>query len=712
MKKFKRILVGVLALVMLIGMNGGNPVGIVKATGDDPTPEPRQGSVIISEDIDPYIATPGAVLTLKIPVKAVGEYQLINNPYMSLDLNGMPFELTSKITLSSDTSNSVKQINSATSYLNFTLKVNESAKIGTYKLFVSFTALNSNNSALYTTTLATPIIVKVKEQKSNPSIAYDNVTFDKGLMPGDSFEISFTARNQGAMTAYGTYITVEGFAADGIIPGYTSEKKIIGDLANGTSKYITLPVKVSQNATGGVKTLTIKTTFKNAEGVAYDSETTNIYIPVTVKSTEGITPDLVISNVTQNPSVPTAGGNVTLSFQIQNKSEIDLKEIKIIPTNLTATTFSPKNAEPYKLIKSLKAGQTKKITMHFTVSKQVVEGLNQIDLQFNYKDMDGKVYAPTEISKVYVLNVSNPEKESVGVPKLIISDFKTDTEDIKAGKTFVFSCDIFNTHNSISAKNIKVTLSSEENVFSVTKGSNSFYVSSIKPGETIHKDIELRVKADCVTKAYPLKIDFEYEYDGMQKLENQISTGLTISQVLNLSVMENSRPTVSNIIVGTWEPPTAFTPTNMSFDFYNMGKSVLNNVTARVESTDFTPTQQTLFIGNVEAGTGATHEIELTPNIENAQGKGTLIITYEDSNGNSIEVPTEFEAFVAAPPVIDTGNMGGDTPVIPQAKKPIVILPIFILIQAVVLLLGILVVRKIVIALHKAKLHRKEEEIN
>ncbi len=712
MKKIKGILLSILVLTMIVAFNGAQKQMVVQAEGE-PTGDPvKQGNVILSQDIEPYNVTPGTEFTLKIPVKAIGDYPLIVKPYINVDTTGAPLEVTSKITLSTDYMNSVTDISGVTTYLNFTMKVKDSAKIGTYKLYFSFTALNSDNSAVVTTNLVAPVIVKVTQEKSNPSIAFDNVFFKDDLAAGEEFDISLTARNQGALTAYSAYISVEGYTADGILPGYTTEKKIIGDLGSGSSKSLIIPVKVSEAATSGVKTLTIKTVFKDSEGKAYETETTNVYIPLKMKSTDGITADLVISDVTQSPSVPKAGGSVSISFNIKNKSDVDMKEIKITPTNLTATTFSPKNAEPYKYVKLIAAGETKKITMKFTVSKQVVEGLNEIDLQFSYKDQDGKVYAPTEVSKVYVLNVSNPKEESAGVPKLIISDFKTDTEDIKAGKTFVFSFDIFNTHNSLSANNIKVTLSSEENVFSVTKGSNSFYLSSVKPGETVHKEIELRVKADCVTKAYPLKIDFEYEYEGMQKLENQISTGLTISQIINLSVMENSRPTVSNIIVGTWEAPTAYTPTNMSFDFYNMGKSVLSNVTARVESTDFTPTQQTLFIGNVEAGTGGNHEMELTPNIENANGKGTLIITYEDSNGNSIEVPTEFEAFVAAPVVVDAGNMGGEMPEIPAAKKEIVKLPIFIVIQVVIFIASIVIVRKVIIGVYKAKLHKKEEELN
>lgn len=706
MKKIKRIMTGFLILCILIVFSSTQNKTISYASTDNTQSPTQPSDIVLSKDIDTINATPGTTLQLSIPVRAVGGTVYMNNPHIDIDTSNTPFDLSSRVVLTNENNGSTTYIGYATTYLNFNLDVKDSAKMGTYNVNINFTAVN-NDGAVYTKKLATPIKIKVIQERAKPSLVIENLKTGSNLVPGNTFNLTFTARNIGGLPARSAYIKIDGYTADGVLPSYTEEKVVLGDVGSGESKTVTLPVYVSSAATNGVKTLTIKANFNDSDGKAYDPETTNVYIPVTVKST-GDAADLLISKVKQSPAIPKAGQKVKVSFQVQNKSDADLYEIKVTPTNLTSANFSPLKGEPYKFIGTMKKGETKTVTMNFKVSKQVVEGLNEVDVQFSYKDKNGKIFTVANASKLYVLNITNPQKESVGVPKLIISDFKTNTEALKAGKTFVFTFDIFNTHSTLSANNIKVTLSSEDNVFSVTSGSNSFYIKTIKPGQTIHKKIELRVKPDCVTKAYPLKVDFEYEYEGMQKLENQISTGLTISQVLNLSVMENSRPTVSNIIVGTWEPPTANTATNMSFDFYNMGKSVLNNVTARVESKDFTPTQQTVFIGNVAAGTGATHEMELTPNISDATGKGKLIITYEDSNGNSIEVPTDFEAYVA-PAAAPAADMGANVPTAPVTKKEIVKLPVFIGLQIILFAFGIIVVRKIIISSYKSKLRDKEE---
>jgi hypothetical protein len=51
-------------------------------------------------------------------------------------------------------------------------------------------------------------------------------------------------------------------------------------------------------------------------------------------------------------------------------------------------------------------------------------------------------------------------------------------------------------------------------------------------------------------------------------------------------------------------------------------------------------------------------------------------------------------------------------PEIPAAKKEIVKLPIFIVIQVVIFIASIVIVRKVIIGVYKAKLHKKEEELN
>ena len=108
--------------------------------------------------------------------------------------------------------------------------------------------------------------------------------------------------------------------------------------------------------------------------------------------------------------------------------------------------------------------------------------------------------------------VDNTEEQTVSKPKLMVTDFSTSLEEIKAGELFDFTFSVMNTHEEVAAKNIKVTVTSSN--FAVKSGSNSFFVSKIEPGEKAELTINLKASAALTTGAYPLSIAMEYEYEG------------------------------------------------------------------------------------------------------------------------------------------------------------------------------------------------------
>ena len=153
--------------------------------------------------------------------------------------------------------------------------------------------------------------------------------------------------------------------------------------------------------------------------------------------------------------------------------------------------------------------------MNFMVGSNITEGMNTLTLTCTYTDASGAEHS--EDTMVYILNVVN-DGGTVGRPRLIISNFSTvpDPEkgDLRAGSQFEFVLEIENTHSSVSARNIKVTLSQAENIFTVSEGSSSIFISSIAPGETSTNTFRMKVKNDATTKAYPLEITIQYDYDG------------------------------------------------------------------------------------------------------------------------------------------------------------------------------------------------------
>jgi hypothetical protein len=548
------------------------------------------------------------------------------------------------------------------------------------------------------------IMINIEANEEGPYIDIDDISYPDDLKQGDDFTLTAVLHNYGEAKADEVLVSVENTETDGIIKNFIADTIKADDVKKDGTTEVKIPLTVGATVSGNLNKLNLKLTYKDSMGVPY-TRTKTLYIEVT--SPEATKePTVIISNVSQKPSQPVAGGDLQVSFDFQNKGPEDITGLKISLGNLTGATFIPVNTEPYIYIEKLNAGDTKRITIPLKVSEDIPEGLNNLTINYTYNGNK------TGTDNIPVLDVKN-DMGSNSTPKLIISKYVTDVPELRAGKTFNFTFDIYNTHSSVSAKNITVTVTQAENVFSVTQGSNSFFIERINPGETVQENLELKVKSDTKTGAYKLHIEVEYEYDGIKPKENG-DVGITRTYDLNLQAVENAKPVVDyvnvysmdgNVVVGN--------PAMLSFEFYNMGKSALNNVVATVEG-DFVKSDGNMyFIGNVTEGSSMYAEFEVIPNME-GQAKGTLVVTYEDSNGDPVEYRKEFEAPINGAQIFDPGVVDGGVdvfnPAAPVAKKPIVPLWIFIIIEIAIFAIFLPVTRKVIISVHRKKLQKREDE--
>lgn len=546
---------------------------------------------------------------------------------------------------------------------------------------------------------------------------------------GEILLLNFTLENEGELLALDTYVEADYSAYDKIlIPQYTPLKQKLGSMRFGQSKEITLTYKVAEDAKTEVIKLPIVITYKLENGVA---ESTSAYVYVYVEGKPEVTPTptpvtaktamLLLNSVKQSPSKPKAGENITVSFYLQNAGTADAKNIKVLPTGLSSNGFEPLTSEPYQYINEIKAGKKQKVELNLRVGKNIAEGLNTLNVQYTY-DVDGEhgITTESEVITLYILDVQNPDEgeSAVSRPKLMVSNFYTDVAEVKAGGVFDFTFEIMNTNDSIDAKNIKVTVTGASNAFSVTAGGNSFFVNKIAAQETTPITINLKASAAVTTGAYPIQIRMEYEYEGM--IATATYSGEVVEEEILLQVKENLRPSVENVYVGSWDTPVVNQPTVMNFEFYNMGKSTLNNTYVTIEG-DFMLSNgsNSYYIGNISAGMPEYIEFDVVPLVE-GDAVGKMIIHMEDSNGDEVTMEKEFTAYVMGemmwedPGMMDPGYMdpGYMDPSMPAdgnvAEKPIVPLWLFLCIQGAILAIVIPVTRAIRLAAYRNRIKRED----
>nr|MCR5153952.1 hypothetical protein [Lachnospiraceae bacterium] len=341
------------------------------------------------------------------------------------------------------------------------------------------------------------------------------------------------------------------------------------------------------------------------------------------------------------------------------------------------------------------------------LGEQVASSFRTFEFSYSYKTSTGVVKKNT--ASYYILNIQDSSSSS-SKPKLMVSDFSSDTT-IKAGETFNFSLDIHNTNATVDAKNIKVIITSESGSFSVTEGGNSFFINSIKAGETESITINLKASAALTTGSYPINVRMEYEYDGMKDEKDGV-----VDEELNVSAKESLRPSVQNIQFGGWKTPVVNQASTLSAQFNNMGKSTLNNVYVTVSGDFMLANNSTsYYIGNLMAGSPMYEEFDVIP-LVSGEACGILTLHMEDSTGEEFSVDKEFTAFISSSGNIDADNGVewntdegdfpdfGDIDVEPEKKE----IPKWVFFAGG----GVLVVAAVVVVTVIVKKKKKEEEDN
>ncbi len=602
--------------------------------------------------------------------------------------------------------------NTTSAILEYDITIDDYAKIGTYGYYITYTGETGDDEEQ---TPAAPgrlqMKVVVVAEKTPPQIAVISNT-EFSAKAGEEVELKFTIRNEGEIKALNTYISV-GYNNAYMIPTYTPLDQKVGDLVKGATREVTVSYTISKDAPTERVRLPINVTYKNQQGESFTTDQYALYLNIEGKQAEQPEAATVVLNtVKQSPAAPKAGENLKVTFSLQNLGKADATDVKVSATGLSSNGFEPINSEPYQYVGSIGAGSSKQVEVTVKVGENISAGLNTLNIQYSYTDATGKV--TTESVPLNILNVQNNKDEDTTIsrPKLMISDFYTDIEEVKAGNVFDFTFELLNTNDEIAAKNIKAIVTSSDGTFSVTAGGNSFFVKEIKPGETAKITINLKASAAATTKACPINIRMEYEYEGMVTSANY--TGEVVEETLLLQVKENLRPSVENVYIANWSNPTVNQPVALNFEFYNMGKSTLNNAYVTIEG-DFMLSNgsNSYYIGNISAGMPEYVEFDVVPLVEgNAVGK--MIIHMEDSNGEEVLLEKEFSSYISGEqqwidPGIEDPSVPADvTPV--DVKKPIVPLWVFLCIQAGILVVIIPVTRKLFLIAYRRKI-RKEDEI-
>ena len=423
------------------------------------------------------------------------------------------------------------------------------------------------------------------------------------------------------------------------------------------------------------------------------------------------TPSTTKEFITVGDNCPTPevryGDSVQVILPIFNLGTENITNIVINPVTSATVTEWPFEIEKSgytELVADLPGNKTKadaitnrrEVSYLFKARKDVLSGYYKLTYNLTYS-VNGAIETTTLTT--FVKTVGAPGSGSIdqgaddatktSTPRIIVTGFGTNPEEVYAGDTFTLNVHVKNTSQRTAVSNVEFDLEAavegkDENAtysaFLPTSGSNTVYIDRIPQGGEADLTIEMTAKADLAQKPYALNIKMKYEDEKYNPYESTASVSIPIKQE---SKFETSTPEIMPAAIMVGEQA------NIMFSVYNTGKTTLYNTQVKFVGDSISGGES--FVGKVEPG--ATGNVDAMVNgIAPTMDEGIIKveISYEDAAGEVTTTEKEINLYVSE--MMDPGLDGGGVIEEPVEETNQGSMIIWIIVAVVVLGIAILVV--------------------
>ena len=503
----------------------------------------------------------------------------------------------------------------------------------------------------------------------------------EGLVAGAVNDLKFEFYNRGG--EYLRDLSAELSVPDGITIHNSSATANLGYLSIGERKNYSFPLKVDASAenTNYPIQLTVKAKVtKNGEIEERTFEDT-FYISVVGGNSGMATKNLVIGNVSA-PTQVESETDFTLSFTVNNNGSTAADHLKIqaeIPSgilNKTTSTF---------VENSLEAGQSKEYKITLMATNESKDTTYPIKISVSALE-DAAASTVMQYTSIYVK--SKGGSGNFSTPRLMVDTYDYGGGYVKAGDEFTLNVGLLNT-SARTLGNIKVTVEGG-NTFVPVGSSNAFFVDSIEAKGHFTKALRLRASNTVEQNMATLSVRMDYEdLDGQD---------FSAEDTISIPLVQDTRLEI-NDVAAPWECYVG-SQGSSSVEFYNMGKTTLNNLRVTAEGNFDTMESNSYYVGNMSSGSTDDFSFSFIPR-EAGPMEGKVIFTFEDASGQEQVIEKAFVFEAMEMPVWDDPMM--DMPV--EEPKPEVPWTAIGVIAAVAVVAGLMIRKKN----KKKKMHEQLE---
>ena len=381
-----------------------------------------------------------------------------------------------------------------------------------------------------------------------------------------------------------------------------------------------------------------------------------------------------------------AGETKVITVYIQNAGTTAMRDP--ILTLKSSGSLLIMGSQDY-MLDDIRAGRDTAVNVTVKALDKVESQMQTIDASLSFYYDDGTQLTNGSASgSVNVLSaVSNDgQNEDIASPTpiVILSKYNYGGSSVAAGSGTNLSFSFTNTSKKLAIENVMVTVTGGSDLM-LNGSTNTFYFDSVAAGGSKSVTVPMKAAQLISASAQDVQIAVTYEYVD----QNARKSG---SAALSLSV-----PLYQPDRFELSEPKTSYTgyvgeETSLTIDYVNKGKSAISNVDATISGDIDSPTPYQR-VGTIDGGKNGTIAFAVTPQLE-GENQVKIVITYEDSNGNTkervFEATVEAMAYEPADPGMDDPSMIDPEPTSTFPWKYVIIA----VVAALIVLLIVLRIRK------------------
>lgn len=391
-----------------------------------------------------------------------------------------------------------------------------------------------------------------------------------------------------------------------------------------------------------------------------------------------------------------AGETKTITVYIQNAGTTAMRDP--ILTLKSSGSLLIMGSQDY-MLDDIRAGRDTAVTVTVKAPDKIESQMQTIDASLSfYYDNGTQLTGGSASGSVNVLSTvtkDTKDEETIASPTpiVILSKYNYGGSSVAAGSSTNLSFSFTNTSKTIKIENVMVTVTGGQDLM-LNGSTNTFYFESVAASGSKTVTVPMKAAQLISASAQDVKIDVTYEYVDQNARK---SGNATLS--LSVPLYQPDRFELS-------EPKTSYTgyvgeETSLTIDYVNKGKSAISNVEATISGDIDTPTAYQR-VGTIDGGKNGTIAFAVTPQLE-GENQVKIVITYEDSNGNTKE--RVFEATVEAM-AYEPSDPGTDDPGMIDPEPQNAFPWKYVIIAAVAALIVLLVVLRI----RKKKAKQKAEQ--